>query len=443
MRLKYRTIFRRRVQAACLGLVAGLIWNQPAEAHTVGGRAFAAFVNAPTLGAGPYYLVDSGELSPNGGWEGAGLLTAQVPNVLAASVLNSASSGALSTDAGQANSSATLADVTVLPGHFAQLTASFVGSQVEATNFGSSGSTEIHDLTFGGTAIPVTGLPNQTVALPGAPVFGILGQVIGTGPSPAQLVINEQVVTSDGTSQAITVNALHLVLATGEEIILGSARSLVNPAGLVALASAGGAGTCTTNGNRAKNALWRSSAPPPTVRAHVGGEAPPPCIDFVTGGGFFEPPNSTRPGRVNFGFNAGPRSLQNPDIKGHLNLIDHTDGSHLKGVNVDFYQVVSDDPEHCRVFAGDAVFNGVPGHRYVAAVCDYGEPGRDDRFRVGVSLGGRDVYFADNFDGTPSPAGGELDGGNIQLHKNPQKCPSNATFREEGDLAMKTRSLRL
>src|SRR6266850_4656676 len=119
MNLKYRAIFGRRVQAACLGLIAGLIWNQPAQAHTVGGRAFAAFVNAPTLGAGPLYLVDSGELSPNGGWEGAGLLTAQVPNVLAASVLNSASSGAISTDSGRADSSAALADVTVLPGHVA------------------------------------------------------------------------------------------------------------------------------------------------------------------------------------------------------------------------------------------------------------------------------------------------------------------------------------
>jgi hypothetical protein len=441
MNMKYRAFYGRFARAACLGLFAGLIWNPPAEAHTVQGRAFAAFVNAPTLGAGPFYLVDSGELSPNGGWEGAGLLSAQVPNVLAASVLNSASSGTVSTDSGQANSSASLADVTVLPGHVARLSASFVRSQVEATDFGSRGSTEIHDLTFGGTAIPVTGQPNQTVALPGAPILGLLGQAIGTGPSPAELIINEQVVTSDGTSQAITVNALHLVLATGEEVILGSASSLVNPAGLATFASSGKEGARTSDSNRVRDALWRSNLQPPIVLAHPPGAEV--CIDFVTGGGFFEPPHSTRPGRVNFGFNAGPRSVQNPDIKGHLNLVDHFDGSHLKGINVDFYEVVSPDPEHCRRFGGDATFNGVPGHRYVAGVCDYGEPGRDDRFVVDVTLGGSAVYSADNFDGSPSPFGGELDGGNIQLHTNPRKCFTEATFRGEENLARAIGPLRL
>lgn len=409
---KIQPPYLRLAQAACLSLLFGLAWSFPAQAHTVGGRAFAGFVNAPTLGATSLYLVDSGELSATGGWEGAGLLSAQVPNVLAANVLNSATSGATSPDSGQANSSASLADVTVLPGHVAQLTASFVRAQVEATDWGSQGATEIHALTFGGVPVQVTGQPNQKVEIP-----GLLGPV-------ATLIINEQAVTSDGTSQAITVNALRLTLATGEEVILGSARSLVNPAGLAILARAESEGTCTTNSNQVRNAVWRSDEPPPIVLVHPPGAQV--CIDFVTGGGFFEPPNSNRPKKVNFGFNAGPRSIQNPDIKGHLNLVDHFDGSHLKGINVDFYEVVSGDPEHCRRFGGDAIFKGIPGHRYVAAVCDYGEPGRDDRFQVSVS--GPMSYFADNGDGTPPPFGGELDGGNIQLHTNKNKCFTEATF---------------
>ena len=153
----------------------------------------------------------------------------------------------------------------------------------------------------------------------------------------------------------------------------------------------------------------------------------------MTGGGFFEPPNSSKtppPGRVNFGFNAGPRSAENPEIKGELNLVDDANGDHIQGTTVDTYYaygtVGDGDPEHCRVFWGDAKFNGTPGYRYTTLVCDYGEPGRDDRFAISVFApgSGDEIYRADNYDGTPPPAGGELDGGNIQLHKS--KCPKSA-----------------
>ena len=110
--------------------------------------------------------------------------------------------------------------------------------------------------------------------------------------------------------------------------------------------------------------------------------------DFVTGGGWFNPANSApgnyQPGRVNFGFNAGPRP-GNPEIKGHLNALNHQTGQHLEGVNVDSYAVWSNtdsgDATHCRTFTGDALLDGASG-RYQAWVCDYGEPGRNDRFAV-------------------------------------------------------------
>lgn len=196
---------------------------------------------------------------------------------------------------------------------------------------------------------------------------------------------------------------------------------------------------CTAASVRPKNLLWYGGGGPRPQLAGGeegggGGEGPPPeCLDFVTGGGFFEPPNSTRPGRVNFGFNAGPRSLRNPDIKGHLNLVDHGDGTHVSGRTVDTYSVVGGDAEHCRMFEGDADVNGTPGFRYRAGVCDYGEPGRDDRFQLTVTLDGATVYFADNARaGCPADMllCGELDGGNIQLHR--PKCErtgSQAAFR--------------
>ena len=157
------------------------------------------------------------------------------------------------------------------------------------------------------------------------------------------------------------------------------------------------------------------------------------CADFVTGGGFWEPRFEGGPAnRVNVGFNAGSRNGDRADIKGHFNLVDHNDGTHIDGVNVDTYVVCFGGDPKCRRFEGDAKINGVPGFRYQVNVCDYGEPGRDggkpnpgdDRIRVTASNG----YFADNFSsGKTCPAGapncGDLDGGNFQLHKACPTCP--------------------
>ena len=155
-------------------------------------------------------------------------------------------------------------------------------------------------------------------------------------------------------------------------------------------------------------------SPTPTPEPSPTPTPPPPppnCGDFVTGGGWFVFPNG-RATRVNFGFNAGTRG-GSPGPKGHVNVVDHQDTNfHIKGTDVTTYACDTADPEHCRRFSGTAEFDGQTG-TYDALVCDYGEPGRNDRFRI--TLNGV-TYEADNFDGTPAPQGGELDGGNIQLH---------------------------
>jgi hypothetical protein len=139
---------------------------------------------------------------------------------------------------------------------------------------------------------------------------------------------------------------------------------------------------------------------------------PPPedCSDFVTGGGWFEPPNSTTPNRVNFGFNAGARG-GSPGLKGHVNVVEHSRPNiHIKGTDVTTYTCAQEDPVNCRRFTGPAEIDGETC-TYEVLVCDYAEPGRDDRFRI---VCGSSTY--DNVDEPPPPAGGELDGGNIQLH---------------------------
>jgi len=374
----------------CVLTLAAVVMATPAWAETYGGQAYAASVNAPTLGVAPVSLADTGPLSSTGGWEGAGAPGGNVPGVLSANVLNATTSGA----SGEASSFASLADITVFPGQAAQLTASFVLAQSHAGIGGGVGSVQIYDLMFGGLPVTISGLPNQTVSLPGV----------------ATLVINEQTISADGNNAV--VNALRLTLVTGDGVTLASASSQVSnpPLSTVGLSS----------GSTSRS---RSSHATTSKRLSIAPAWASQCADFVTGGGWFEPPNSTRPGRVNFGFNGGRRSDNNLDLKGHVNLVDHGSGDHIEGTTVDTYFAYTGDPAHCRIFQGNATLNGNP-YRYQLSVCDYGEPGRDDRFNLCLSATDPsqcDVYQADNFDVYKPQFEGELDGGNIQLHK--PACP--------------------
>jgi len=150
----------RQFALACLLLVFGLAWATPVQAEvTYSGRAFGAFLNVPTLGVGPITFSDTGELPPSGGFQSAELATVGVPGVLTASLLVASTSGAN----GVARSAASLADVVVLPGNPAAVTASFVRAESEATCNGVRGTTEVADVTFGGQAITVDPFaPNQS-----------------------------------------------------------------------------------------------------------------------------------------------------------------------------------------------------------------------------------------------------------------------------------------
>ncbi|MBI4638170.1 MAG: hypothetical protein HY727_17680 [Candidatus Rokubacteria bacterium] len=197
----------RLALVASLLVLSGVAWMAPAHASSFGGRAYSAYVNV--LGAGPLYIADTGALPADGGWSGATLEGTAVPGVLSAETLVAATSGALTSTAGdQVNSLTSLANVVVLPGQAAEITASFVQAQADATDVGPSGGSQIDGLTFGGVPVQVTGLPNQTISLPGV----------------ATLVINEQTTTLQG----IVVNALHLILSAGGEIVVSSASSSIS-----------------------------------------------------------------------------------------------------------------------------------------------------------------------------------------------------------------------
>jgi hypothetical protein len=184
-------------------LVAGLC-TAGAASVTYGGRAVAdriVFVNPS-----PNVLVfaDTGDLPPQGGSLSATEASVQVgTGILSSRTLAASTSGG----GGETNSAASQEDVVAFAGQPAQLTAAVVRSQAHADCSGATGSSIVTNLTLGGVAVTVTGAPNQTVSIPAV----------------ATLVINEQVLGSNAIE--ITVNALHLYLGTGEEVVLSSSRA--------------------------------------------------------------------------------------------------------------------------------------------------------------------------------------------------------------------------
>src|SRR2546425_11582953 len=110
-----------RFVPACLLLIFGFAWAAPAQADiTYSGRAFAAFVNVPTLSVGPQFISDTGELPPSGGIKSAEFATIAGRGVLNANLLAASTSGANSA----ARRAASRAEVVVVPQKAAHAAAS-------------------------------------------------------------------------------------------------------------------------------------------------------------------------------------------------------------------------------------------------------------------------------------------------------------------------------
>jgi hypothetical protein len=347
---------------------AGHVSTLAASAY--GGRTYAVGTYVPLLGWTTF--ADTGNLPPGGGVLVADFVS--VANDLSQAVAFLSYTRGFS-DAGM--SEVSTSDVVLLPGSPTAVVASFAYTESAATCNGVTAASEIPDLSVAGVPVGVTGAPNQVYKIPGV----------------LTLVVNEQIDSSSGALHSITTNALHLY-SGGVEVVVSSTHSEVNCGGT-------GPGLLLGLGGQV-HAMWAVPN------------------DFMTGGGFFfvRATQGTCPGsRVNFGFNAGPRP-GNPTLKGHLNLIDHLCGNHVEGLTVDdYFRSTNTDPDHCRDWNGAAKFNGVPGFRYFVTACDYGEPGRNDRFRITVvDQSGNGVYFADNRDNSKPPEQGLLNGGNIRLH---------------------------
>lgn len=310
-------------------LVSYIITPAFADATTFSGRAIGVVVDTTIA---DLKLADTGELPAEGGAKDATVLKVE-HGLVQAQVLLSVTTGFDK----KAESEAATADVTLLPQTPNQITADFVRANSIATCNGISGSSEVVNLIVAGQQIKVSGEPNQSVIVPGV----------------LTLIINEQINSSHDRTNEITVSALHLKLATGEQVIVSSAYSDI---------------TC--------------------------GEGHKVPKDFVTGGGFI----NTDSGKANFGFVAGFKPNQETP-SGQLNYIDHAAKMHLKSTSVTSY----DGVDNTRTFSGDATINGQSGFTYTVTVTDNGEPGKGvDKFSIEISNGYK--------------ASGVLAGGNIQLH---------------------------
>ena len=341
---------RRRFSLAIgIVFVAGLVaWTTPpmaalAASTTFSGQATVVKGTIAGIPVGP--LADTGPVSPSGDALEVTVLEYPIsgpPDPTNGAVTAEVLHATVVAGGNDSSAQATVANFA-LSAAGQSIGADFLMAQASATCNGSSatitGSSEVARLTLNGQPIVVTGAVNQTIPIPG------LGQI----------VINEQTIGSASASDGdITVNALHIVLAGGTDLVVASAH------------------------------------------ADIACGGTPPCArhDSVTGGGWI----TTRSGsRANFAVAGG---IKNGVFWGHLTYIDHASPAmKVKGTAVTAYVPTG---ETSRQIGGVADIAG-RGGSYVADVKDGGEPGRVvDTFRLSLSTG----YIE----------GGPLDGGNIQLH---------------------------
>lgn len=141
-------------------------------------------------------LVDTGPLPSAGGLRQSSLLTANLPGLLTAATLAASTSGG----GAQSASDATVASVALTLagiGISADVVTSVAEASCTAGGPAASGDSVVLNLVIAGNVIPITGTPNQVVALP-----------LGLG----QIVINEQQSTVTASSAEMNVAALHVIV---------------------------------------------------------------------------------------------------------------------------------------------------------------------------------------------------------------------------------------
>ena len=323
--------------------IALLSWPKTAAADTcstLGGRA--TVVQANGLGIVPVVLSDTGNLDSTGDAKQASLSNASVAGLISGEVLHAtAISGGTSSqsEASLANLVLTVAGNTI-GADFLMARANAECGSVGPT---VSGITEIDGLVVNGQSIPVTGSPNQTVALPGGGL----------------MILNEQTTTVPGS---ISVNTLHVTLPGVTDVVIASPSAVVSP--------------------------FLSIGPPPT-----------PQCDFVTGGGWITTPMGAK---GTFGVGGG---IKNGALWGHLEYQDHGTGMNVHGTSVTDYVIIDMNSREIKgtarvngvdgfTYIVDVTDNGEPGRMDMFAIKVFGLDPMTPVYVAGpATLGGGNIQL--------------------------------------------------
>jgi len=208
------------ISASLLGLAA--LAAAPGAAQSVSGRAYGAYVKTLLVSQPQSPLsVLPAISSPDGELATANADVLSVPDALSSDFVNTSTSGAISDAEAGAQSTASVADVSILDGLITakELIANVTSSRSGSGAVSSANGSSFEDLTVAGVQLTVgdgTIAPNTRMSLPGV----------------GYVVLNEERRTGDDvTSTGIVVNLIHVVLTdplTGArtgDIIVGSASS--------------------------------------------------------------------------------------------------------------------------------------------------------------------------------------------------------------------------
>jgi hypothetical protein len=183
------------------GVAAALAWPSAAASQTISGQArVVQTTTVNPLGITTTTLADTGTLGDSSDIRQSSQLSGNVPGLLSGGVLHATAIGYPD----EVHAEASLANLALTVGGNT-IGADFVMARaIAAQSTGSSGVVSISGLSVNGLYIGVTGLPNQTVGIPGG-----------------QIVINEQQQSPGRTA----VNALHIVITGVADVTIGSATA--------------------------------------------------------------------------------------------------------------------------------------------------------------------------------------------------------------------------
>jgi hypothetical protein len=301
-----------------LGLAISLAVVSPASATTYGGDATGAEVTVTATGT--TIRANTGTLAIAGGMAHAALAVGDIPGsatagavALSASALHSSVIGGRGVTRAEASLGAI--GLTVSGNTFS---ADFLMARSTASCDSGpavAGSSQLTNLVINGTAITVSGSPNQTVSLPN-----------GTA------IINAQVSSVNGTAGELAVTALRVLT---NDTITGQ------PIADVLLSTVDAKIDCTGSSSSTE--------------------------EFVTGGGWIASADDT--GKATFGFIAGKTDPETGEAQGHLTYKDHV-------ADVTIHSTVIATFGVC-VGVGPATFAGTDtnGNDFIAEVKDIAEPG--------------------------------------------------------------------